>query len=171
MEAEPKAARRSRSPSLQGLRESRAEMTPPPRRMVMRHGGGTECERGVFRAKRKRERVSATPIERHQEVAEERVRGADPLGGTAVRRRKVILSTAHYNRALLKLYSESAQTCRMQQPEEKTAHDGGSRNGEHPGRDQLARHAPAHSAQAFGTAYAENAGRNGMCCADGCAEH
>ena len=78
MEAEPKAARRSRSPSLQGLRESRAEMTPPPRRMVMRHGGGTECERGVFRAKRKRERVSATPIERHQEVAEERGRGAEP---------------------------------------------------------------------------------------------
>ncbi|PWL62069.1 MAG: hypothetical protein DBY37_05720 [Desulfovibrionaceae bacterium] len=46
--------------------------------MVMRHGGGTECERGVFRAKRKRERVSATPIERHQKVAEERVRGAEP---------------------------------------------------------------------------------------------
>ena len=34
--------------------------------------------RGVFHAKRKRERVSATPIERHQEVAEERVRGAEP---------------------------------------------------------------------------------------------
>ena len=32
--------------------------------------GGTECERGVFRAKRKRERVSATPIERHQKIAE-----------------------------------------------------------------------------------------------------
>ena len=47
-----------------------------PRRMVMRHGGGTECERGVFRAKRKRERVSATPIERHEEAAEERLRGA-----------------------------------------------------------------------------------------------
>ena len=88
MEAEPKAARRSRSPSLQGLRESRAEMTPPPRRMVMRHGGGTECERGVFRAKRKRERVLATPIERHQEVAEERFRGAEPLGGKAAQRRK-----------------------------------------------------------------------------------
>ena len=29
-------------------------------------GGGTECERGVFHAKRKRERVSAEPIERHQ---------------------------------------------------------------------------------------------------------
>ena len=48
-------------------------------RMAMRHpGGGTECERGVFRAERKRERVSAKPIERHQEVAEERVRGAEP---------------------------------------------------------------------------------------------
>ena len=41
-------------------------------------GGGTACERGVFRAERKRERVSAKPIERHQEVAEERVRGAEP---------------------------------------------------------------------------------------------
>ncbi len=53
------------------------ERCPPP------HGnavswGGTECERGVFRAERKRERVSAKPIERHQEVAEERVRGAEP---------------------------------------------------------------------------------------------
>ena len=44
--------------------------------MVMQHGGGTECGRGVFRAKRKR--VSAKPIERHEEVAEERVRGAEP---------------------------------------------------------------------------------------------
>ena len=59
-----------------------------PRRMVMRHGGGTECERSVFRAKRKRERVSATPIERHQEVAEAMSRGAEPLGGAAARRRK-----------------------------------------------------------------------------------
>ena len=42
---------------------------------------GTECERSVFHAKREREQVSAKPIERHQEVAEERVRGADPLGG------------------------------------------------------------------------------------------
>ena len=50
--------------------------------------GGTECERGVFRAKRKRERVSATPIERHQEVAEAMSRGAEPLGGAAARRRK-----------------------------------------------------------------------------------
>ena len=52
--------------------------------MVMRHGGGTECERGVFRAKRKRERVSAKPIERHQEVAEERVRGAEPCAARRV---------------------------------------------------------------------------------------
>ncbi len=56
--------------------------------MVMRHGGDTECERSVFRAKRKRERVSATPIERHQEVAEAMFRGAEPLGGVAARRRK-----------------------------------------------------------------------------------
>ena len=46
--------------------------------MVMRHGGGTECERGVFRAKRKRERVSATPIEPYQDVAEAMSRGAEP---------------------------------------------------------------------------------------------
>ena len=56
--------------------ESRDDAPPPP------HGnaawGGTECERGVFRVKRKRERVSATPIERQQEVAEERGRGAEP---------------------------------------------------------------------------------------------
>ena len=31
-----------------------------------------------FRARRKRERVSATPIERHQEVAEAMSRGAEP---------------------------------------------------------------------------------------------
>ena len=49
-----------------------------PRRMVMRHGGGTECERGVFRAKRKRERVSAKPIERHQEIAEAMFHGVEP---------------------------------------------------------------------------------------------
>ena len=53
------------------------ERCPPP------HGnaaswGGTECERGVFRAERKRERVSAKPIERHQEVAEAMSRGAEP---------------------------------------------------------------------------------------------
>ena len=48
-----------------------------PRRMAMRRGG-TERERGVFRAKCKRKRVSATPSERHQKVAEERVRGAEP---------------------------------------------------------------------------------------------
>ena len=51
----------------------------------MEGGGG---ERSVFRAKRERERVSAKPIERHQEVAEERVRGAEPLGGVAAQRRK-----------------------------------------------------------------------------------
>ena len=56
--------------------------------MVMRHGGGTQCERGVFRAKRKRERVSAKPIERHQEVAEKRGRGAEPSGGEAARRHR-----------------------------------------------------------------------------------
>ena len=55
------------------------ERCPPP------HGnaaswGGTECERGVFRAKRKRERVSAKPIERHQEVAEAMSRGARAFG-------------------------------------------------------------------------------------------
>ena len=47
-----------------------------------------KCERRVFRAKRKRERVSAEPIESHQEVAEERSRGAEPSGGFAARRRK-----------------------------------------------------------------------------------
>ena len=31
-----------------------------------------ECERGVFRAKRKRERVSARPIARHMEAAAKR---------------------------------------------------------------------------------------------------
>ena len=41
-------------------------------RRAMRHGGGTECERGVFRAKRKRERVSARPIARHMEAAVKR---------------------------------------------------------------------------------------------------
>ena len=70
-----------------GLRASRAEMTPP-RRMTMRHGRGTRCARSVFRAKRKRERVSAKPIGRHEEAAEERDRGAEPLGGGAVRTRK-----------------------------------------------------------------------------------
>ena len=35
-----------------------------------------ERGRGAFRAKRRRERVSATPIERHEEAAEERLRGA-----------------------------------------------------------------------------------------------
>ena len=50
----------------------------PPRSMAMRHGGGgTERERGVFRAKRKRKRVSAKPIERHREVAEAMSRGAE----------------------------------------------------------------------------------------------
>ena len=55
--------------------ESRDDAPPPP------HGnaawGGTECERGVFRVKRKRERVPAKPIERHEEVVEERFRGAE----------------------------------------------------------------------------------------------
>ena len=60
------------------MRASRAEMTPPP----PQHGnaawrGGTERERGVFRAKRKRKRVSAKPIERHREVAEAMSRGAE----------------------------------------------------------------------------------------------
>ena len=40
-------------------RERQRAWSVPPRRMVMRHGEGTECERGVFRAKRKRERVSS----------------------------------------------------------------------------------------------------------------
>ena len=53
-------------------------MTPPPQHGNAAWRGGTERERGVFRAKRKRERVSAKPIERHQEVAEERVRGTEP---------------------------------------------------------------------------------------------
>ena len=39
-------------------------------------GRRRQRERGVFRAKRKRERVSAKPIERHQEVAEAMSRGA-----------------------------------------------------------------------------------------------
>ena len=65
---------RVRCRAQQGARTSRAEMTP--RRMTMRHGGGTEHERGVFRAKCARERVSARPIGRHPEVAEERSRGA-----------------------------------------------------------------------------------------------
>ena len=50
---------RVRCRAQQGARTSRAEMTP--RRMTMRHGGGTEHERGVFRAKCARERVSARP--------------------------------------------------------------------------------------------------------------
>lgn len=37
-----------------------------------------ERGRGAFRAKRRRERVSATPIERHQKVAEAMSRGAEP---------------------------------------------------------------------------------------------
>ena len=49
-----------------------------PRRMECGMEGGEECERGVFRAKRKRERVPARPIERHQEVAEAMFRGAEP---------------------------------------------------------------------------------------------
>ncbi len=40
-----------------------------------------ECERGVLRAKRKRERVSAKPIERHQEVAERSLWAAQPHEG------------------------------------------------------------------------------------------
>ena len=39
--------------------------------------GGEECECSVFRAKHRRERVSAKPIERHQEVAEAMFRGAE----------------------------------------------------------------------------------------------
>ena len=77
--------RRSRAHCLaeRGSRASRAEMTTR-RRMVMRHG----VRRGVFRAKRKRERVSAKPLKRHQEVAEEKVRGVEPSCGKAARRRK-----------------------------------------------------------------------------------
>ena len=58
-------------------RERSEPWSDAPRRMVMRHGEGTECERGVFRAKRKRKRVSAKPIERHREVAEAMSRGAE----------------------------------------------------------------------------------------------
>ena len=60
----------------------------PTRRMAIGILGGTECERGVFRAERKRERVSAKPIERHQEVAEAMSRRAGPSGGAAARTRK-----------------------------------------------------------------------------------
>ena len=47
-----------------------------PRRMTMRRGG-TERDRGVFRGKCRRKRVSATPRERHQKVAEAGVRGTE----------------------------------------------------------------------------------------------
>ena len=52
-----------------------SDAPPPP------HGHaavrGEQCERSVFRAKRKRERVSAKPIERRQEVTEAMFRGAE----------------------------------------------------------------------------------------------
>ena len=50
--------------------ESRDDAPPPAAWQCGMEGGGTERERGVFRAKRKRKRVSAKPIERHREVAE-----------------------------------------------------------------------------------------------------
>ena len=59
-----------------------------PRRVVMRHGGGTECDLGVLSAKRKRERVLTRPIARHLEGAEVMFRRTEPLGGGAARRRK-----------------------------------------------------------------------------------
>ena len=70
----------SRSRAKRGVRIQTATMrawsdAPPP------HGHaawrGTECEGSVFRVKRKRERVPAKPIERHEEVVEERFRGAE----------------------------------------------------------------------------------------------
>ena len=45
------------------LARRRERRPPPPHGHAA--GGGTQCERGVFRAKRKQERVSAGPIERH----------------------------------------------------------------------------------------------------------
>ena len=56
--------------------ESRDD-APPPQHGNAAWRGGTERERGVFRAKRKRKRVSAKPIERHREVAEAMSRGAE----------------------------------------------------------------------------------------------
>ena len=56
-----------------------------PRRVVMRHGGGTECDLGVLSAKRKRERVLTRPIARHLEGAEVMFRRTEPLGGGAAR--------------------------------------------------------------------------------------
>ncbi len=78
----PREARRIvlKIPLTAGGANAASHEATPPRRMGMRHGGGTQCERSVFRAKRRRERVSAKPIERHQEVAEAMSRGARAFG-------------------------------------------------------------------------------------------
>ena len=53
---------------------------PPPHGHAAWRGHAVRARR--FRARRKRERVSATPIERHQKVVEAMSRGAEPAVGT-----------------------------------------------------------------------------------------
>ncbi|HIV64630.1 MAG TPA: hypothetical protein H9991_00050 [Candidatus Mailhella excrementigallinarum] len=59
-----------------GTRVSAYGATTPAAWSCGMEGHGVRARR--FRARRKRERVSATPIERHQKVAEAMSRGAEP---------------------------------------------------------------------------------------------